>query len=183
MLLSIDGVSSADEGINRWLARERTPDLVDELVVSGRLRQRKPAEETLRDLRHGLGDSAHVLRAQARHAHAARAHQVHGVLLAQAVDLHRRQAGVAEHAALGEEVVERAARQAFGEGSVQALAHGLDARAHAFQLVLPALAQFRRGQHLGDDARAVHGRARIVLAHGELQLAQHQRGLDRKSVV
>jgi [glutamine synthetase] adenylyltransferase / [glutamine synthetase]-adenylyl-L-tyrosine phosphorylase len=34
----------------------RTPDLVDELVVSGRLRQRKPAEETLRDLRHGLGD-------------------------------------------------------------------------------------------------------------------------------
>jgi glutamate-ammonia-ligase adenylyltransferase len=34
----------------------RTPDLVDELVVSGRLRQRKPAEETLRDLRHGLND-------------------------------------------------------------------------------------------------------------------------------
>ena len=34
----------------------RTPDLVDELVVSGRLRQRKSAEETLRDLRHGLGD-------------------------------------------------------------------------------------------------------------------------------
>jgi glutamate-ammonia-ligase adenylyltransferase len=34
----------------------RTPDLVDELVVSGRLRQRKSAEETLRDLRHGLAD-------------------------------------------------------------------------------------------------------------------------------
>jgi [glutamine synthetase] adenylyltransferase / [glutamine synthetase]-adenylyl-L-tyrosine phosphorylase len=34
----------------------RTPDLVDELVVSGRLRQRKSAEETLRDLRHGLDD-------------------------------------------------------------------------------------------------------------------------------
>jgi len=34
----------------------RTPDLVDELVVSGRLRQRKSAEETLRDLRHGLRD-------------------------------------------------------------------------------------------------------------------------------
>jgi [glutamine synthetase] adenylyltransferase / [glutamine synthetase]-adenylyl-L-tyrosine phosphorylase len=34
----------------------RTPDLVDELVISGRLRQRKTAEETLRDLRHGLGD-------------------------------------------------------------------------------------------------------------------------------
>ncbi|HOC57957.1 MAG TPA: bifunctional [glutamate--ammonia ligase]-adenylyl-L-tyrosine phosphorylase/[glutamate--ammonia-ligase] adenylyltransferase [Verrucomicrobiota bacterium] len=34
----------------------RTPDLVDELVVSGRLRQRKSAVETLRDLRHGLGD-------------------------------------------------------------------------------------------------------------------------------
>lgn len=35
----------------------RTPDLVDELVTSGRLRQRKTAEETLRDLRHGIGDT------------------------------------------------------------------------------------------------------------------------------
>ncbi|HTL16862.1 MAG TPA: hypothetical protein VL793_06485, partial [Patescibacteria group bacterium] len=34
----------------------RTPDLVDELVSSGRLRQRKTAEETLRDLQHGLED-------------------------------------------------------------------------------------------------------------------------------
>ncbi len=34
----------------------RTPDLVDELVTSGRLRQRKTAQETLRDLRHGLAD-------------------------------------------------------------------------------------------------------------------------------
>ena len=35
----------------------RTPDMVDELVTSGRLRQRKTAEETLRDLRHGLKDA------------------------------------------------------------------------------------------------------------------------------
>jgi glutamate-ammonia-ligase adenylyltransferase len=35
----------------------RTPDLVDELVTSGRLRQRKSSEETLRDLRHGLADA------------------------------------------------------------------------------------------------------------------------------
>jgi glutamate-ammonia-ligase adenylyltransferase len=34
----------------------RAPDLVDELVTSGRLRQRKTAQETLRDLHHGLGD-------------------------------------------------------------------------------------------------------------------------------
>jgi glutamate-ammonia-ligase adenylyltransferase len=34
----------------------RTPDLVDELVTSGRLRQRKSADETLRDLMHGLAD-------------------------------------------------------------------------------------------------------------------------------
>ncbi|HKI68489.1 MAG TPA: hypothetical protein VKA67_02800, partial [Verrucomicrobiae bacterium] len=33
-----------------------TPDLVDELVSSGRLRQRKTAWETLRDLRYGLKD-------------------------------------------------------------------------------------------------------------------------------
>jgi glutamate-ammonia-ligase adenylyltransferase len=35
----------------------RTPDMVDVLVTSGRLRQRKTAEETLRDLRHGFGDA------------------------------------------------------------------------------------------------------------------------------
>ena len=35
----------------------RTPDMVDELVMSGRLRQRKHSEETLRDLRHGLTDA------------------------------------------------------------------------------------------------------------------------------
>ncbi|MGN6642587.1 MAG: hypothetical protein ACTHKU_06250, partial [Verrucomicrobiota bacterium] len=34
----------------------RTPDMVDELVTSGRLRQSKSAGETLRDLRHGLAD-------------------------------------------------------------------------------------------------------------------------------
>jgi [glutamine synthetase] adenylyltransferase / [glutamine synthetase]-adenylyl-L-tyrosine phosphorylase len=35
----------------------RVPDMVDVLVTSGRLRQRKTSEETLRDLRHGLGDA------------------------------------------------------------------------------------------------------------------------------
>ncbi|MBA4148742.1 MAG: bifunctional [glutamate--ammonia ligase]-adenylyl-L-tyrosine phosphorylase/[glutamate--ammonia-ligase] adenylyltransferase [Verrucomicrobia bacterium] len=34
----------------------RTPDLVDELELSGRLRRSKTAEETLRDLRYGLED-------------------------------------------------------------------------------------------------------------------------------
>lgn len=34
----------------------RTPDLVDELVTSDRLRERKTADETLGDLRHGLYD-------------------------------------------------------------------------------------------------------------------------------
>jgi [glutamine synthetase] adenylyltransferase / [glutamine synthetase]-adenylyl-L-tyrosine phosphorylase len=35
----------------------RTPDMVDVLVTSGRLRQRKNSEQTLRDLRHGLNDA------------------------------------------------------------------------------------------------------------------------------
>src|SRR5207244_5149028 len=35
----------------------RSPDLVDVLVTSGRLRQHKLAEETLRDLHHGLQDA------------------------------------------------------------------------------------------------------------------------------
>ncbi|HWD91158.1 MAG TPA: bifunctional [glutamate--ammonia ligase]-adenylyl-L-tyrosine phosphorylase/[glutamate--ammonia-ligase] adenylyltransferase [Verrucomicrobiae bacterium] len=35
----------------------RTPDMVDVLVTSGRLRRRKTSEEALRDLRHGLADA------------------------------------------------------------------------------------------------------------------------------
>jgi glutamate-ammonia-ligase adenylyltransferase len=35
----------------------RTPDLVDELVISGRLRKSKSAEEILQDLRHGSDDA------------------------------------------------------------------------------------------------------------------------------
>ena len=35
----------------------RTPDLVDELVLSGRLRRRKTADEILRELRHGARDA------------------------------------------------------------------------------------------------------------------------------
>jgi glutamate-ammonia-ligase adenylyltransferase len=35
----------------------RTPDMVDDLVVSGRLRQRKSDADTLRDLSHGIGDA------------------------------------------------------------------------------------------------------------------------------
>src|SRR4029077_11142059 len=35
----------------------RTPDLVDELVTSGRLRQRKKSAETLEDLRHEINDA------------------------------------------------------------------------------------------------------------------------------
>ena len=38
-----------------------TPDLVDELVLSGRLRQRKNATEVLEDLRHGLNDADQCL--------------------------------------------------------------------------------------------------------------------------
>jgi len=34
----------------------RTPDMVDELVISGRLRQRKTSDQTLKDLRHGIAD-------------------------------------------------------------------------------------------------------------------------------
>src|SRR5207249_11845569 len=34
----------------------RTPDLVDELELSGRLRRRKTAEQILQDLRHGRND-------------------------------------------------------------------------------------------------------------------------------
>lgn len=39
----------------------RTPDLVDELVTSGRLQQRKTAVETIRDLLHGLADADQLL--------------------------------------------------------------------------------------------------------------------------
>jgi glutamate-ammonia-ligase adenylyltransferase len=38
----------------------RTPDFVDDLVVSGRLRQKKSTSDTLRDLLHGLGDADQI---------------------------------------------------------------------------------------------------------------------------
>ena len=39
----------------------RTPDLIDDLIVGGRLRQRKTAPEILKDLRHGLADADQFL--------------------------------------------------------------------------------------------------------------------------
>ncbi len=39
----------------------RTPDLIDDFVAGGRLRQRKTAQEILKDLRHGLGDEDQFL--------------------------------------------------------------------------------------------------------------------------
>ena len=39
----------------------RTPDLIDDLVAGGRLRQRKTAPEILKDLRHGLDDADQFL--------------------------------------------------------------------------------------------------------------------------
>ncbi len=39
----------------------RTPDLIDDLVAGGRLRQRKTAPEILKDLRHGLDDEDQFL--------------------------------------------------------------------------------------------------------------------------
>jgi glutamate-ammonia-ligase adenylyltransferase len=39
----------------------RTPDLIDDFVAGGRLRQRKTAPEILKDLRHGLGDADQFL--------------------------------------------------------------------------------------------------------------------------
>jgi len=39
----------------------RTPDLIDDFVAGGRLRQRKTAPEILKDLRHGLGDEDQFL--------------------------------------------------------------------------------------------------------------------------
>ncbi len=39
----------------------RTPDLIDDFVAGGRLRQRKTAQEILKDLRHGQGDDDQLL--------------------------------------------------------------------------------------------------------------------------
>ena len=39
----------------------RTPDLIDDLIVGGRLRQRKTAPEIFKDLRHGLADADQFL--------------------------------------------------------------------------------------------------------------------------
>ena len=101
------------------------------------------------------------------------------MFLAQAVHLLRGQAGVAEHAALGQEVVEVAARQLGRQHRMQALAHGLDALAHRGHVGFPRSAQRRVVQHLGHHRGGVQRRAGVVAAHGGAQLAQHQFGLGR----
>ena len=96
------------------------------------------------------------------------------MLGAQRFGLFRAHAGVAEHAALVDEVTHIAARQLRHHTVVQALTHHLDALAHGGQLIGPLLAQRGRLQHLGHQHAAVGGRAGIVAAHGRHQLADHQ---------
>ena len=105
------------------------------------------------------------------------AHQVDRVLVAQPVDLRRAQAGVAEHAVLGEEVVEVAPRHLGADDFVQRLAHRQDALAHRRQFGLPHRPQVGIGEHVRDDLAAVDRRAGIVAAHGELHLPEHVLGL------
>jgi hypothetical protein len=57
------------------------------------------------------------------------------------------EAGVAEHAALAEEVAEVAPRQPRRQHAVQAAAHGEDALAHGGHVGLPRGAQRRLGEH------------------------------------
>ncbi len=59
---------------------------------------------------------------------------------------------------------------------MQALAHRQDALAHRRHFGLPPRAQRRVGEHAGDDAGGVDRRARVVAAHGGLQLAEHELG-------
>jgi hypothetical protein len=127
--------------------------------------------------RHRHRRGFYIARVQTGHAHAARAHQVHRMLFAQLVYLFCRQAGVAEHAALGEEVVDVLAGQLGLQHRVQPLAHELDAPAHVVQLVGPLCVKRRGLQNAGHDLAAMGGRAAVVLAHGGAHLAEHQFGL------
>ncbi|MNX99130.1 hypothetical protein D3C86_1315630 [compost metagenome] len=94
----------------------------------------------------------------------------------QAFDLIGREAGVREHAALGDVAGERFAADMVAQFVVDGLAHMGDAFAHGRQLLLPAGAQGGRGQHAGHHAGAVGGRVAVVGAHGAGQLAQHAAG-------
>ena len=62
------GLAEATPNRTRWRPMPilaelaiRAPDLVDELVASGRLRQRKTADQSLEELRHGLKDEDQFL--------------------------------------------------------------------------------------------------------------------------
>ncbi len=90
--------------------------------------------------RHRPRGRVDVAAVQPGDAHPPGAQHVDRELLAQAIDLARRQAGVAEHAALAEEVAEVATRHLRGENAVQRVAHRLDALAHRRQLGLPSRA-------------------------------------------
>ena len=88
----------------------------------------------------------------------------------------RGQARVARTCRAAADEAEVALRAAAGQRSTRPLAHALDAVAHFGQFRFPLRAQFRRGQHGGDDLAAVRRRVRVVGADHALELRQHARG-------
>ena len=100
------------------------------------------------------------------------------MLLAQRVHLRSTQAGVAEHAALAEQVAKVMPRHQRRQPVVQRMAHRGDALAHGGQLGLPQGAQIGIAQHMGHDLGGVDAGAGVDPPHREAQLTQHQRRLS-----
>ena len=94
------------------------------------------------------------------------------MLLAQGLDLRGSQAGVAEHAALGQQVAEVARRQPGVQHVVEGAAHRQHALPHACEFDFPVGAQGRVGEHRRDDLATVDRRTRVVATHRELELAE-----------
>src|SRR5689334_12259095 len=131
---------------------------------------RSPA--LLDDLRDSLGDVVDVLRVERGDADAAGLDGVDRVVLAQAQDLILRQAGVREHAALGDDVPEFRLRRPLLDLRDEVQAQALDAIAHGAELLVPQRAQFGRGEHCRGELAAVRRRIGVVGAHDPLQLGK-----------
>ncbi len=168
------------QGDQMATAQSRECDQIHKDSTSEGKRQDKkaPPKRGLRGLalehrRHGVSHIVDVAAVEARHAHAAGAHQIDGELFAQAIYLLRGEAGVAEHAALVDEVAEIAARHLGAQYLEQLLAHRLDAGAHLGHFIDPHCVQLGLAHHRRGDLATVGGRAGVVATHGGLHLAQH----------
>ena len=99
------------------------------------------------------------------------------MLFAQAAHLLTSESGIGKHTALLEDETEVCVGQPLADTLNQERTHTFDALSHSGKFAFPVRAKLGRGQHSGDNLRAVRGWIGIVSAHDLFELRAHSRSL------